>query len=129
MNKALLSKWLTYPIPTDKVSTLATLSMDWIGSTGYMFSVLQHQDVFVAQHFANLEYTLYVANMANFLDTLDALYIWKNHHLDRMDLMLPAVNRKKHQDLISSDVPSHDSPFVSPNVLFTPSQRRRTRIW
>ncbi|ORZ06510.1 hypothetical protein BCR42DRAFT_443253 [Absidia repens] len=53
------------------------MSMDWIGSVGYIFSVSQHEDIFVARHVADLRYPLYVANFDEFLETLDALFIWK----------------------------------------------------
>ncbi|ORZ11501.1 hypothetical protein BCR42DRAFT_100629 [Absidia repens] len=89
MNKALLSKWLSYPVATELTPRLSTLAMDWIGSAGYMFSVSQYKDVFVARTFANLELPTYVANIPDFIDTLDALYVWKNHHCAMKDILLP----------------------------------------
>ncbi|CAO3588497.1 unnamed protein product [Absidia cylindrospora] len=43
MNKALLSKWLSYPVAEEMIPRLSTLAMDWIGSSGYMFSVSQYE--------------------------------------------------------------------------------------
>ncbi|KAI8339575.1 hypothetical protein BC941DRAFT_254416 [Chlamydoabsidia padenii] len=130
-NKALLTKWLTYPIANDMIPRLSTLAMDWIGSTGYMFSVSQYEDAFVARFFSNLELPVYVANLPEFIDTLDALYVWKNHHCAMKDILLPAISKKESHSVLANLVPAHDlpqsvCPEVSPNVLFTPSKRRRT---
>ncbi|KAG0168055.1 hypothetical protein DFQ30_005353 [Apophysomyces sp. BC1015] len=116
MNKALLSKWLTYPVTDNMVSRLATLLMDWIGHIGYMFSVSPYQDVYVARHFANLQYPLYVADIPNFITALDALYAWKNHHLDMKDILVPAINKKHQRAYLNNLVYSDDTPSTSTSI-------------
>ncbi|KAG0168807.1 hypothetical protein DFQ28_009627 [Apophysomyces sp. BC1034] len=104
MNKALLSKRLTCPVAAEMIPRLSTQAMDWIG-----IAVSQDEDVFVARLFANLELPTYVANIPDFMDTLDALYVWKNHHCAMKGILLPAIAKKDSRsvlaNLVSVDLP------------------------
>ncbi|CAO3588661.1 unnamed protein product [Absidia cylindrospora] len=131
MNKALLTKWMTYSVPEERMPTLATLAMDWIGPVGYMFTVSPYQDVFVARLFSTLDLPSYVANLPDFIDTLDALYVWKHHHLLMKDILVPAAHRKMNRAMLDKYVSEEEDAtrhpaFASPHVLFSPSKRCRT---
>lgn len=99
-----------------------------LGSNGYMFSVEPFEDAFVARFVARLELPAYVASIPDLLDTLDALYVWKNHQCAMKDILLPAIAKKESQKLFSrllhADHPT--DPYISPNVLYTPTKRRRS---
>ncbi|KAG2199061.1 hypothetical protein INT46_011056 [Mucor plumbeus] len=133
MNKALLKHWLELPIPADKTSQLSVLAMDWVGSVGYMFSVSAVEDVFVSNYNAALQLPTYIADISDFLDTLNSLYQWKNHQIAMKDILLVAMRKKENNARLASLIPAHVSQIQShgndsPNVFFTPRKRRNSSI-
>lgn len=98
-----------------------------------MFSVSAVEDVFVSNYNAALQLPTYIADISDFLDTLNSLYQWKNHQIAMKDILLVAMRKKENNARLASLIPAHVSQIQShgndsPNVFFTPRKRRNSSI-
>ncbi|KAI8878342.1 hypothetical protein K501DRAFT_258761 [Backusella circina FSU 941] len=124
-NKGILKNWLSLPIPENTKKLLSILAMDWIGTNGYMFTVSHAEDVFVAHHHSNLEMFTHIDDLPKFIDTIDALYIFKNHNLYLKDTLVTANNKKRRADVLADLIPGNvNDRESSPNILFFPRKKR-----
>ncbi|KAF7722030.1 hypothetical protein EC973_003752 [Apophysomyces ossiformis] len=131
MNKAILTNLLSNPIPHDVRNQVFSLGMDWTGSVGYIFCVQELEDAYVAKPICTVNFPRSINEISDFLPTLDSLFVWKNHHEQLMDILLPAINNRKSEEFLGRLVYSGKSELnadeieYSPNVFFTPSKKRR----
>ncbi|KAI8137460.1 hypothetical protein BJV82DRAFT_525180, partial [Fennellomyces sp. T-0311] len=136
MNKAVLSSLLKYPLNDEQNNggsyNTHILIYYSLGPLGYMFYCFKREDVFVVKHMANFRLPPGLDQLDAFLDSLDILYKWKNHHLAMQTMLTPAITRFKDAKFYSQvttdtdGVLADNDEYQSPNVYFTPAKRRKT---
>lgn len=95
-NKSVLSVIMALPIRPKEADHVFSVGMDWSGHLGYMFAVKSLDDVYVARTLSALIFPTYLDDLPSFVDTLNYLYAWRNHHLQLKDIVLPLL--RKHRD-------------------------------
>lgn len=129
MNKAILKQFLALPMPEAEKDKLMTIGMDWIGTIGYMFAVKRFEDVYVARTLHTLATPTYADELPSFLETLDHLYAWRNHHLHIKDIIFQAHDKREKERLFSSilgsSIAATNTTNTSPNIYLTPTKSRR----
>ncbi|KAI7878083.1 hypothetical protein K492DRAFT_9037 [Lichtheimia hyalospora FSU 10163] len=136
MNKAILTSLLAYDVPKEMKERMFCIGMDWTGSTGYMFFVKEFHDAYISKPISTLKLPITIDDITNFSATLDHIYIWRNHHEQLIDIVLPAATKNKSdkfmEQLIYLDESESNSSIyngdLSPNVFFTPSRKRRASV-
>lgn len=103
-----------------------------LGSIGYMFFVKQFQDAYISKPISTLKLPVTINDIADFSSTLDYIHVWRNHHEQLVDIVLPAVTKTRSkqfmEQLIFTQSESSSNaydPNVSPNVFFTSSRKRQ----
>ncbi|KAF7725442.1 hypothetical protein EC973_009616 [Apophysomyces ossiformis] len=127
MNKGMLKQLLSYPLDLAERDNVYTLGMDWTGPVGYMFSVSPYQDAYVAAHQFSLMLPEYLSELRSFINTLNALYIWKQHHCQLKDIILPVIISVEKNNALANLIPGPppSTPLdISPNAFYTPGKRR-----
>ncbi|SAM06020.1 hypothetical protein [Absidia glauca] len=97
MNKKILSHLSHFkelPIRPEEADHVFPVAMGWSGHLGYMFAVKSLDDVYVARHLSTLILPTYLDDLPSFVNTLDYLYAWRNHHLQLNDILIP-LKRKQ----------------------------------
>lgn len=94
-----------------------------LGSVGYMFSVSTIEHVLVSDYYAALQLPTYIADISDFLNTLNSLYQWKSHQVAMKDILLISMRKKENNARLAKLVPAHVSQIqshgnASPNVFF-----------
>ncbi|KAI8989351.1 hypothetical protein BDB01DRAFT_718389, partial [Pilobolus umbonatus] len=129
VNKAILRYFLDLPISEADKNKLMTVGMDWAGNMGYMFAVKPLDDVFVARTLYTLTIPTCIDELPFFIDTLDHLYSWRNHHVHIKDIVLKALCKREKEKFFSSVLGSSTTTAIdidtSPNVYLTPTRSRR----
>ncbi|KAG0186017.1 hypothetical protein DFQ28_008443 [Apophysomyces sp. BC1034] len=151
LNKGILTSFFENPIPRHLHDQVFCIGMDWTGCVGYMFYVKKYQDAYIAKTVTTLEFPTEFEDIAEFLHTLNYIYIWRNHHENLIDIVIPAANSRQKNKILANlvyegpddvndgefDVANTDeldttyidvpetTEWYSPNVLFTPSRKRR----
>ncbi|ORX53505.1 hypothetical protein DM01DRAFT_43573 [Hesseltinella vesiculosa] len=120
-NKAILKNLMSLPFQERHKDKVFTMAMDWNGPVGCMFVVAPYDNIFYTEEIASLAIPVYMDDLETFLPTLDAIYMWKNHHVGLKNIVLPAVAR---QSRASCPTQSSTSMNVSPNVFFNPAHSR-----
>lgn len=129
INKAILRYFLDLPISESDKSKVMTVGMDWMGTMGYMFAVKPLDDVFVARTLCTLTMPTYIDELPSFIDTLDHLYSWRNHHIHVKDIVLEALCKQEEgmffSSVLGSSTTTTTDGHTSPNVYLTPTRSRR----
>ncbi|KAI8638767.1 hypothetical protein BD408DRAFT_422522 [Parasitella parasitica] len=108
---------------------LFLLGMDWVGFIGVMFSLTQVSDV----HCVNIVGDLVLPQTMNVLEmfknTLNLLYMFKQHNLDLLDVVTPALERKVIEDQLKMMTGSYNERSVrrAPMTFFTPKKKREKK--
>ncbi|KAI9262634.1 hypothetical protein EDC94DRAFT_584623 [Helicostylum pulchrum] len=84
-------------------------------SAGYMF-VVSNVDVFVSNYMASLQLPTYIADIPDFIDTLDSFYVWKNHQIEMKDIFLVALKKKESDARLSHLIPDRVSQIESSEI-------------
>lgn len=126
MNKAILTHLLGLPFNEANGDRVLTVGMDWTGPMGYMFAIKQVKDIYVAKPISTLLMPSYLEELPSFEETLNWLYVWRNHHLSLKEIMLPALRKCEQEVFFSSVLGTSVSENInsSPNIYLTPSRRR-----
>ncbi|KAI8064693.1 hypothetical protein BC940DRAFT_276638 [Gongronella butleri] len=124
LNKAILKSILAR-VP---LSNIEILAMDWAGSSGYLFSLRNHDDLYVVRHHANLSIPDYVGELQDFIDTIEHLFGWVQHNLRVKDTVLAArfLTRKRGimHDVVPSTLTTNTDESWHHDTFFSPRKRR-----
>ncbi|KAI7848070.1 hypothetical protein BDC45DRAFT_524499 [Circinella umbellata] len=149
-NKSILKHLLSLPINDFDKKNVFCLGLDFIGTVGYMFSVHNVDDVFVANFISDLELPEDLSQLEDFVETVDFLYKFKNHHLKLQEIIIPAHRHHENQQSLAqhrtpakrkgsainndNDSDSDDDvemdeesvePYRSPNTFVSPRKKKR----
>ncbi|CEP09524.1 hypothetical protein [Parasitella parasitica] len=129
MNKAILSELHKLPVQERDAKHLYTMSMDWVGSKGYVFAIKKIADIYVAVYLKPLSMPDYLFQLPEFLETLDALYSWSCHQIRLEEIILPAAITKERDELFSdinaNNTDDENNEVGSPNVYLTPTKTKK----
>ncbi|KAG0183705.1 hypothetical protein DFQ28_001191 [Apophysomyces sp. BC1034] len=129
MNKAILSYLLSLPIDDNLMDNVYTVGMDFTGPMGYMFAVKRIEDVYVSRRLSTLVIPTYLDELPSFIDTLDRLYAWRQHHCNLKDIVLPAIRSQKQAAHFANICGSDDAGIPgSPNIYLTPTKKAHGRL-
>ncbi|KAI8072790.1 hypothetical protein BC940DRAFT_232898, partial [Gongronella butleri] len=125
-NKAILKSILSRA----PLSNATTLAMDWAGTVGHMFSLRNHDDLYVVTHEADLSIPDYIAELPGFLETIQHLFTWVEHNVKLKDTILAARflarKRRTMRGLSSNEPLDVESQNWHHDTFFSPRKRRCT---
>ncbi|CAO3655433.1 unnamed protein product [Mucor hiemalis] len=105
---------------------LFLLGMDWVGFIGVMFALIQVSDVHCVNIVGELVLPQTMNILEKFKDTLDLLYLFKQHNLNLLDVVTPFLERKAIENQLKMMTGSYKKPPVrhAPTTFFTPKKKR-----
>ncbi|KAI9300266.1 hypothetical protein BJ944DRAFT_30267 [Cunninghamella echinulata] len=118
----------------DKVDVV---TMDWAGTTGYIYALSQHDEVIVVNKIEDLFLPVNKYELKHFKNTIKLLFNWKTHIMSTANkclgkYLLQKRKRKLNPFTDGSSSPSTSSPstppymYCSPSpVFFTPKKSRK----
>lgn len=92
-----------------------------------MFSVKKLNDIYIAKEVGNLSIPEHLSQVNLCLDTIQNLYMWKNHHIQLKETVVNAIIKKEEDDFFSSFFSGSDNSggIKSPNVFLTPTKAKK----
>ncbi|KAI8887764.1 hypothetical protein K501DRAFT_174787, partial [Backusella circina FSU 941] len=99
------------------------------GFIGVMFSLTRVSDAHCVHIVGELVLPQSMNVLEMFKDTLNLLYLSKQHNLDLLDVVMPALERKVIEDQLKMMIGSYNEPLVRHALItfFTPKKKRERK--
>ncbi|CAO3673796.1 unnamed protein product [Rhizopus stolonifer] len=104
-----------------------TVAMDWIGHIGYMFAIIDINDIYYAQKIDIIIMPKSTADLAQFETTLDLLFCYHHFIINKGQEAQVSLSQRKNLDRLCFIYDNTDSSlgtFSQHDIFFTPKQER-----